>query len=64
MNTSETLFSSAVIQWNNCDNDIGNLKSVSTFKKQVINLSDQFPIIRLMCIILMDLNYWQDYEFL
>ena len=31
-------------------------------KNKSLNLSDQVLIVRLMCIILMELNYLQDYE--
>ena len=31
-------------------------------KRKLLNLSDQVLIVRLMCIILMELNYLQDYE--
>ena len=55
-------FPSTVIEWNKVDNNIQNLESVSAFKNKSLNLSDQVLIVRLMCIILMELNYLQDYE--
>ena len=55
-----SFFSSTVIEWNKPDNNIRNSESVSAFKS--LNLSDQVLIVRLMCIILMELNYLQDYE--
>ena len=51
-----------VIEWNKLDNNIRNSESVSAFKNKSVNLSDPVLIVRLMCIILMELNYLQDYE--
>ena len=62
MNTSDSFFPSTVIEWNKLDNKIRNSESIRAFKKQILNLSDQVLIVRLMCIILMELNYLQDYE--
>ena len=55
-------FSSTVIEWNKLDNNIRNSESVSAFKNKSLKLSDQFLIVRLMCIIFMELNILQDYE--
>ena len=57
-----SFFQSTVVEWNKLDNNIRNSESVSTFKIKYLNLSDQVLIVRLICIILMDLNYLQDYE--
>ena len=57
-----SLFFHPVIEWNKLDNNIRNSESVSAFKKKSLNLSDQVLIVRLICIILMELNYLQDYE--
>ena len=57
-----SFFPSTVIEWNKLDNNIRNWKSVSAFKKKSLNSLDQVLIVRLMCIILMELNYLQDYE--
>ena len=57
-----SFFPPTVIEWNKLDNNIRNSESVSAFKNKSVNLSDQVVIVRLMCIILMELNYLQDYE--
>ena len=57
-----SLFFHPVIEWSKLDNNIRNSESVSAFKKKSLNLSDQVLIVRLICIILMELNYLQDYE--
>ena len=63
MNTSETLFSYSLL--------LSGISSITIFeirnrlvllKNKSLNLSDQVLIVRLMCIILMELNYLQDYE--
>ena len=62
MNTSETLFSHSLL--------LSGISSIIIFeirnrlvllKNKSLSLSDQVPIARLMCIILMELNYLQDY---
>ena len=57
-----SFFPSTVIEWNKLDNNIRNSESVSAFKKQILILLPQVLIVRLMYIILMELNYLQDYE--
>ena len=57
-----SFFSSTVVEWNKLDNNIRNSESVSAFKKQILILLPQVLIVRLMYIILMELNYLQDYE--
>ena len=63
MNTSETLFFHPLL--------LSGISSIIIFetrnrlvllKIKSLNLSDQVHIVRLMCIILMELNYLQDYE--
>ena len=62
INVKHEYFPSTVIEWNKLDNNIQNSESVSALKNKSLNLSDQVLIVRLMCIILMELNYLQDYE--
>ena len=57
-----SFFLSTVIEWKRLDNNIRNSESVSTFKNKSLGLTDQVLMVRLMCIILMELNYLQDYE--
>ena len=57
-----SFFRFTVIEWNKLDNNIQNLKSVSALKNKSLNLSDQVLIVRLICIILMELNFLQNYE--
>ena len=58
-----SFFPSTVIEWNKLDNNIRNLESVSAFTlNKSLNLSEQVLIVGLMCTILMELNYLQDYE--
>ena len=52
-------FQSTVIEWNKLDNNIRNSESVSAFKKQILKFIRPS---RLMCIILIELNYLQDYK--
>ena len=63
MNTSETLFFHPLL--------LSRISSIIIFeiwnrlvllKNKSLNLSDQLLIVRLMCIILMELNYLQDFE--
>ena len=63
MNTSETLSFHPLL--------LSGISSIIRFeirnqlvllKNKSLNLSDQVLIVRLMCIILMELNYLQDYE--
>ena len=57
-----SFFLSTVTERNKLDKNIRNSESVGAFKNKSLNLSDQVLIVRLMCIILMELNYLQDYE--
>ena len=58
-----SFFPSTVIEWNKLDNNIQNSESVSAFTlNKSLNLSDQVLIVGLMCTILMELNYLQDYK--
>ena len=57
-----SLFLSTVVEWHKLNNNIRNSEPVSAFKSDSLNLSDQVLIARLMCIILMELNYLEDYE--
>ena len=58
-----SFFPSTVIEWNKLDNNIQNSESVSAFTlNKSLNLSDQVLIVGLMCTILMELNYLQDYR--
>ena len=58
-----SFFPSTVIEWNKLDNNIRNSESVSAFKKQIFKfIRPSVLIVRSMCIILMELNYLQDYE--
>ena len=57
-----SFFPPIAIEWNKLDDDIQNSELVRAFKKKSLNLSDQVLIVRLMCIILMELNYLQDYK--
>ena len=55
-------FSSTVIEWNKLDNNIRIRNRLVLLKNKSLNLSEEFLIVRLMCIILMELNYLEDYE--
>ena len=57
-----SFFPFTVIEWNKLDNNIQNSESVSALKNKSLNLSDQVLIVRLICIILMELNFLQNYE--
>ena len=57
-----SFFPSTVIEWNKLDNNIETRNRLVLLKNKSLNLSDQVLIVRLMCIILMKLNYLQDYE--
>ena len=57
-----SFFPFTVIEWNKLDNNIQNAESVSALKNKSLNLSDQVLIVRLICIILMELNFLQNYE--
>ena len=57
-----SFFPSTVIEWNKLDNNIETRNRLVLLKNKSLNLSDQVLIVRLMCIILMELNYIQDYE--
>ena len=61
MNTSETLFPPTIIDWNKLYKNIRNSESVSVLKSKSLNLSDQALIVRLMDIILIELDCLQDY---
>ena len=63
MNTSQTVFFDPLL--------LSGISSIIIFEirnrlvlltNKSLNLSDQFLIVRLMCIILMELNDLQDYE--
>ena len=61
MNTSETLFfHPLLLSGINSMMILKILNWLVLLKKKSVNLSDQVLIVRLMCIVLMELNYLQD----
>ena len=63
MNISETVFfPSTVIEWNKLANNIQVRDQLVLLKHMFLNVSEQVLIVCLMCIILMEVNYLQDYD--